>query len=258
MAISSKQEQHYQRVLEMQFRKLSTDFGYDVNELMGSYEKRLTTAKAKRVNLELFYRAELEALELFRKKLLAKRDEKMGKVTKVSSAHSADERVKGSFRYEKFPSIAIHERVPKEMEHLFGALVSLRKKIMRPLLASVDDIRDKSYRSLIYEVESFFDDVANYDDMKLPLVFGTYRLKVENGGDNSEAIDRAAIEVYKMVVNLMKRLKKVMEWLQHPKARLPTTLNVEYDGRSVGIVDFAVEVNKECAKILEIFGLEKF
>ena len=54
MAISSRQEQHYQRVLEMQFKKLSSDFGYDVNELMSGYEKRLETAKAKKVNLDLF------------------------------------------------------------------------------------------------------------------------------------------------------------------------------------------------------------
>ena len=259
MAISSRQEQHYQRVLEMQFKKLSSDFGYDVNELMSGYEKRLETAKAKKVNLDLFYRAELEALDLFRKRIVARRDEKNKGTAKVPGISSIEkDGKKASFRYENFPSITIHDRAPREMEHLFGALVQLRGRIMRPLLMSVDTIRDKSYRSLIYEVESFFDDVANYDDKELPLVFSSYRLKLENSGDNSEITDRAAIEVYKMVVNLMKRLRKVMEWLQHPKARLPTSVSIEYDGRSMGIIDFAVTVNKECGKVLEVFGLEKF
>lgn len=265
---SGKKKEGLRQTFELECKKFCSEFGYDFEELMDRCDKRLTEARSKkRMSDSSFFQAELEALADFKKKVIKRRSAKKaasspdlefmgGEIQDLTGGNA-----KPRNRYSVYPAIPIHENVPKEMEHFFGALVELRKSVLPTLRSSVELIRDKSYASQISALESLFDDLADYEEMReLPLVFNTYLVKVKNSSGNKDVIARASIDVYKMVVVLIKKVRKIMEWLQHPKAgkRGASDLNVIFEGEPLFIGEFAFKVNRKCSELLEVFGLERF
>ena len=251
------------RILEMQYEKFSAEFGYDKADILDGYRKRLKKANEKNISLSIFYRAEMEALDLFRKKILAIRERELRLASQDSYARTsasesgASEKKKATMRFSSYPQKSIHEDAPNEVEHLFGCMEEMRATVMPPMMESVNFIRDKSFKFLVYKVESLFDDIAG-DAMSDPLVISNYRQKLKNSKGKKELIDRASFEVYKVVINLFKQLKKAVEWMQHPKARYSTDLEVNYKGNPISIADFAYQVNKDCNEVLKVFGLDRF
>ncbi|BBM88834.1 hypothetical protein COTS27_00521 [Spirochaetota bacterium] len=272
--MSSSERKRQLKLIELQYEELALKWGYDKDDFIKRFEKRLREAKLNKSDINVFFQAENEAIKVFEERLknYAKEEkindyqEKDKLETSYADIDQDSHRLYQSIgekkssltdSYHIYPLLKIHEKASAEIEYLFGAMVDFRLMSMPALEEARKFIRDKSFHTMTYEIETLLDEVGNNHNGKLPNIFSVYKLKVAKA-KKSDEISRARIDPFKSIVNIARKINRLVRWLENHKDRISPHVHVTYGGEGCTIKTLGEYLMRDIQSIVKNFGLQSF
>lgn len=167
-----------------------------------------TIISKNKKNIDIFLKAELEAIDLFKKKVENFKNQETNDLV----IEKIQKSLIPNIDLNKYPRIFIHAKAGKNIESLYGAFVNFKKKFLEGLLYSSKIIVANEYEKIIYSVRYMIEDFTHSKNHALPLFFEQYSFELDQGNIDEEDLE---LEIINKAKIFFKKIDKIIHWGNH-------------------------------------------
>jgi hypothetical protein len=225
--ISPKEIDEYNRKIQEKYSQYTKEFGEKFFDIK-NYKNRYITALKNKINLESFFKAELNIIEDIKNKALLRRQQEQNQVLLNKKMESMAEMI--SLQIEKYPEADLGERANIEIKKLIGTCQFLYPKLeqYKSLIPLPQLIRYNSALQLIVGIckEPYLPSLKNYlEIIANPLI----------------PISRADIFSQKIIKDIGISLKTIISLLEEIVEKDPSIANTITNLQDI-VKDFRLEI----------------
>lgn len=177
--------------------------------LLQAFFDRYDRAVRERVPVDVFFQAEEEALEIYKKKQREVKEKLDREVEEHQESIASVQKDTPNYRINQYRRIFIHQSADPILERLYGALVDYEKKYKNGLFQTTKVIAEAEYQQIVYNVVYGLEDFTQTKGKFLPFFFSQYSfaLDKEDGSDG-----RVVKDIRTNVSIIFEKIKKVILW----------------------------------------------
>jgi hypothetical protein len=202
----------------------------------------------KKEKIDVFLKAEKEAVEIFKKKREEKKKRKENEIkNKKTSIKNKSTKI--------YPRVFIHADADEKLECLYGCLIDFEKNFSNGLLQSTKVISETEYQQIVYSIKYGLEDFTQTKNKFLPFYFLKYSFQLDREPGNRQDIENQIIEKITLLIN---KVKKTILWVKktnkedinrNPFSKLP------FMEDRINFYSFFEILNRENTNIINYFHL---
>ncbi len=252
---SEKEEQEMYKLFRDEYTLFQKNSNMVVSiNAIRHFEDRYAQAKADKVNMYIFFKAEREALDKYKEKILKQESQREEKtISDIFERVSKDT--------HKYRAISIHKNAPDEIQRLVGAMIDFRKDYFVGISYLGKKFREIEINNIYESVVGEMKELCHIKrDEDIPTAFNAYRFRLEIYYENEIESEKANMEILKKVMFFLRKVKQLVIFLDKMSYNNTGYLNkkVPYQEGFIPFDNFFHYLENQANQILKDFRLEEF